>query len=368
MVIMNGWPLERKEAPDVLRLYWNFRDEISVYDGVLYRSHQVIVPATLRDEMLQKIHKAHQGADSSMRRTRESLFWPGMQAAIREKYLSCGLCAQYLRERPREQMKSHEIPTRPWSKISADLFQLDGSNYLVMVDHYSYFFELDPLGGNTSANAVIRSMKRQFARYGIPDECISDNGTQFESHEYLRFSREYGFIVRKSSPYHSRGNGKAESAIKIAKNILKISRHEDPYLALLAYRNTPQQRYDYSPAERLMSRRLRDIIPTAPHQFAPHTVSPSQVQENISERRRGSKAQYDKRASAPLAEFSEGDKVYVKPRPTKKHQPWIYGEVIVRPALRSCLVSTAMGPVGRDHAQIREAKAEPVDNYDGRLD
>ena len=94
-------------------------------------------------------------------------------------------------------------------------------------------------------------MKRQFAQYGIPDECITDNGTQFESHEYSRFAREYGFIIRKSSPYHRQGNGKAESAVKIAKNILKKSRHEDPYLALLAYRNTPQQGYDYSPAQRL---------------------------------------------------------------------------------------------------------------------
>ena len=53
-MVMNGWPSERKEVPEQLRLYWNFRDEISVYDDVLYRSHQVIVPATLRDEMLQK--------------------------------------------------------------------------------------------------------------------------------------------------------------------------------------------------------------------------------------------------------------------------------------------------------------------------
>ena len=220
-----------------------------------------------------------------------------------------------------------------------------------MVDHYSDFFEVDPVGGNTYA--VIRAMKRQFARHEIPDECISNNGTQFESREYSRFAREYGFIVRKSSlSYHSRGNGKAESALKISKNILKKSRHEDPYLAFLAYRNTPQQGYDYSPAQRLMSRRLRDIIPTAPLQLAPHTVPPSLIQENISERRRR----------------SEGDRVYVKPRPTRKHQPCIYGEVIGRTAPRSCLVSSAMGPVRRNHAQIREAKAEPVDNYDGRLD
>ena len=148
------------------------------------------------------------------------------------------------------------MPVRPWSKISADLFQLDGNNYLVMVDHYSDYTELDSLSTNTSANAVIRAMKRQFARHGIPDELLTDNGPQFDSHEYSRFAQEYGFIIVKSSPYYSWGNGKAESAVKIAKNILKKSRKEDPYLALLAYRNTCQQDYNYSSAQRFMSRRL----------------------------------------------------------------------------------------------------------------
>ena len=53
-------------------------------DGAAYRSHQVIVPSSLREEMLQKIHNAHQGADSSIRRARQPLFWPGMQAAVNE--------------------------------------------------------------------------------------------------------------------------------------------------------------------------------------------------------------------------------------------------------------------------------------------
>ena len=54
------------------------------------------------------------------------------------------------------------------------------------------------------------------------------------------------------SPYYSQGNGKAESAVKVAKNILKKSGQEDPYLALLAYCNMPQQSYIYSPADRLI--------------------------------------------------------------------------------------------------------------------
>ena len=98
-------------------------------------------------------------------------------------------------------MKSHTIPTRLWSKISADLFQLNRNNYLAMVDHYSDYIELDSLSGNTTANSVIRSIKEQFACHEIPDELMIDNGPQFKIHKYLRFAQEYGFTIVKSSPY-----------------------------------------------------------------------------------------------------------------------------------------------------------------------
>ena len=127
-------------------------------------------------------------------------------------------------------------PSRPWSKVSVDLFAVDGKQYLVIVDHYSDYFERESLK-NVAASNVIRTMKRNFARHGIPDTCISDNGPQFGCHEFSRFARDYGFALVKSSPYHSCGNGKAESAVKIAKKILKKSREDDPYVALLAYCN-----------------------------------------------------------------------------------------------------------------------------------
>ncbi|CAB4026176.1 Transposon Ty3-G Gag-Pol poly [Paramuricea clavata] len=186
-----------------------FREEITLYEGVLLKTHQVIVPTVLRKEMLEKIHKSHQGADSSIRRAREALFWPGMSANIRQMSEACGICAQFQTEQPREPMKSHEIPKLPWSRISVDLFQLAGKNYLVMVDHYSDFIELDHLK-NTTANSVIKVMKKNFARHGIPSECVSDNGPQFDSSEYRSFAREHGFTPVKSSPYYSQGNGKAE--------------------------------------------------------------------------------------------------------------------------------------------------------------
>ena len=268
-----------------------------------------------------EVHKAHQGADSSIQRARESVYRPGMQAAIRHTRFSCGVCSQYLSERPQEPMQSHTIPSRSWERVSADLFQLDGSNYHVLVYHYSDYFELDPLR-NTSAVAVIRRMRGNFARHGIPDECLTGNGRQFVSHEYARFARESGFTTIKSSPYYSKGNRKAESAVKIAKNILKKSRFEDPYLALLAYRNTLQQGYQYSLAQRLMSIKLRDVFPAATSQLLPQAASRQAVMRNIEERRARSKAHYYKRASGQLKPFTPGNKVFVKPLPTNKSQTW----------------------------------------------
>lgn len=121
-VVLSPWPSGIKKVPDEIRAYWSLRDEISVYDDVLYKSYKVIVPASLRPGQLQKIQRAHQGTKSSIWQTRESISWPGMQAAVRETWLSCGVCAQYLSERPREPMKSHYIPSRhspKWAQINS---------------------------------------------------------------------------------------------------------------------------------------------------------------------------------------------------------------------------------------------------------
>ncbi|XP_028412521.1 uncharacterized protein LOC114535405 [Dendronephthya gigantea] len=227
-------------------------------------------------------------------------------------------------------MKSHEIPVLPWQKVSVDLFHLDGKNYLVTIDHYSDFFELDSLT-STYTRTVIRAMKKNFARFGIPQEWVSDNGPQFDSHEYTQFAKEYAFRMVKLSPYHNQGNGKAEAAVKVAKNILKKSRYEDPYLALLAYRNTPQQNYTFSPAKRLMSRKLRDIIPVLSKELQPKQVHHKVVLGDIARRRVLSKSYYDQKVSGPLKEFTPGEKVFVKPNPANKHKPWMFGEVISNP-------------------------------------
>ena len=74
-----------------------------------------------------------------------------------------------------------------------------------------------------------------------------------------------------TSPYHSQSNGMVESSVKIAKNILRTSLavKEDPWLAILAFRNTPTEGMDTSPVQRLMSRRTKTLMPTTENQLLP---------------------------------------------------------------------------------------------------
>ena len=62
--------------------------------------------------------------------------------------------------RPKESMQLRTIASQPWERVTADLFQLDDSNYLVLVDHYRDYIELEH-SRNASAVAVIRAMKKK---------------------------------------------------------------------------------------------------------------------------------------------------------------------------------------------------------------
>ena len=76
-----------------------------------------------------------------------------------------------------------------------------------------------------------------FARHGIPEVVITNNGSQFEANVFCRFSGEFQFKHITSSLHYPRSNREAERAVKTMKGLLR--KGGDPYLALLAYRSTP---------------------------------------------------------------------------------------------------------------------------------
>jgi len=134
------------------------------------------------------------------------------------------------------------MPSRPWSKVGADLFELGQQNFLILVNYWSSNFEVQELKWITSTT-VITACKVQFERHGISDVLITDNGTQFSSSEFTKFAEAWKFEHKTSSPHHPQSNRKAENAIKICKNLLKKARadNRDPLPAFLDWGNTPTE-------------------------------------------------------------------------------------------------------------------------------
>ncbi|KAK3736228.1 hypothetical protein QZH41_007340 [Actinostola sp. cb2023] len=256
--ILIGWPAQRDEVPVHVREFWNFRDELTLHNGVLFKNQRLIIPKALRSEVTARIHSSHLGIESCLRKARDLVFWPSMNSEIKEAITNCSICAEYQAKQQRQPMQSHQIPDRPWSCLSSDLFTLHNKEYVVLVDSYSDFVEVRHLKTTTSAT-LIEFYKEQFSRHGIPDVLMTDNGPQYTSREFTDFAREWEFKHLSSSPHHSRSNGKSESAVKIVKHLFKkaIADNKDPWLALLDYRNTPTEGIKTSPCQRLMSRRTR---------------------------------------------------------------------------------------------------------------
>ena len=138
-VIVNEWPEDKSAISESLRPYWNYRDELSVKNGIIYKGTQVMVPQSMHKlkEMLRKIHANHFGAESNIRMAREVLFWPGMRKYIQDMCDACGTCVQYGTTAPKEPMRSLPIPTRPWEIVSQDICELHNQSYLVTVCHFS---------------------------------------------------------------------------------------------------------------------------------------------------------------------------------------------------------------------------------------
>ena len=310
--IFKGWPNERADLPENLRPYFSFKDEMTVQDGVILRGERVVIPSAMRKEMKDKLHAGHLGINSCLRRAREIIFWPNMSAEIRQYIESCDICASFSRKQSEEPLIMHEVPQRPWQKVGIDIYTIENRNYLVTVDYYSQFFEVDYLQ-EIDSTTVISKIKQHFARYGIPDKTVSDNGPQFSSQEFKKFVSEWGFEHKTSSPGNSKSNGAAEAAVKIAKTMMKKCKKakEDPYLGLLNLRNTPQEGLSMSPAQRLLGRRTKTLIPTTTEVLKPQGENTEKCRKQMENKKVATAERHMYRPQ--LKPFNVGDVVRMQP-------------------------------------------------------
>ena len=152
-------------------------------------------------------------------------------------------------------------PTRPWSRLHIDYAgPLLGQMFLVIIDAHSKWIEVFPTTSATSS-ATITMLQSTFARFGLPETIVSDNGSCFVSDQFKSFLSQNGIKHITSAPYHQSSNGLAERAVQILKTGLRknTSGSLQTRIAriLLAYRSTPHSTTGVSPSELLIGRRIK---------------------------------------------------------------------------------------------------------------
>ena len=340
-VILQGWPEKRHSLPISMHAYWNIRDELTVQNGIIFKGLRCVIPSSLRAHIKAKLHSSHIGIQSCLRRARELVYWPAMNKEISEYIAACDVCNSYHSKQQKEPLMNHEVPDRPWEKVGCDLLEHDGKDFLITVDYFSSYFEVDNLT-KKSAQPVIQRLKRHFSNHGIPDQFFSDNGPPYNSVEFAKFANDYGFSHDTSSPGYPQSNGKVENAVKTAKMLMEKCKESgtDFYMALLDWRNTPSEGLMSSPAQRMFGRRFRTCLPTAKRLLKPQLVTDVKPKlESMKERQ----AKYYDQHAKELPQLKTGDTVRIQPGPSSKSKQWVRAQVNEEVAPRSFRVKTEDG-------------------------
>jgi hypothetical protein len=292
----------------VLKPYFHIRHSLSVEEGCLLTGSKVIIPQSLRNGVLDLLHKGHPGICRMKMLARNCVWWPGIDDDIKGKVQDCEPCSM-VNFRPASNVTiSWPKAQHPWQRVHLDFFQYKSDLYLLLIDSYSLWLDVW-LVPSTKFDHVECCLLGHISVFGYFDQVVTDNGPPFDSIAFERFCTERGIIVTKSPPYHPQSNGLAEGFVKISKHYLqkvdlakdalkqineecekeRSSQRKERLIAgfLFSYRNTPSVTTGLSPA---------DMILKAPPRTALSMLKPN----------RG------KTPTVPV--FKEGDTVWVRMR------------------------------------------------------
>ncbi|XP_018497541.1 uncharacterized protein K02A2.6-like [Galendromus occidentalis] len=346
---LDGWPGDKKQVPQIVREYWPYRDEMHVENGLVMRSNRIVIPAALRSEVLRQLHQPHTGVNKMRLRARTAVYWPAIDADIEATVAKCQLCQRDRPANPREPMCSTATPPRPWYTVYMDLFEYEGDHFLIVVDAYSFYWDMTRLT-TTTMKGIATASFAIFSHFGLPVELRSDNGPQFVGSWFRDLLNRYGIKQTTSSPYYPRGNSLAERAVQEAKKMLKKFTYNSPeyFTAMLELRNVPRNHLLGSPSQRLMGREARSTVPVPPGNLRPHTIPPETVIEGLDEEKRRSKFYYD-RGTKPQRDMSPGQSIRIL---NPQENIWKRGTVVqVLPYPRSYLDEES-GVVARRNRQV----------------
>ena len=216
--INTGFPCEMKNLPTDLQEFWNFRDTLSIENGLLTCGSRIIVPHEMRVEMLQYIHEGHHGKERCLLRARNTVFWPKITYDIQELIERCIICQEHGKSQSIIGI-TQELPLFPWHTLATDIFYWKRMDFLIVADVFSKYFLVRKLANSSSA-AVCAEIATIVTELGLPHIIRSDNGPCYNSKEFQQLLQCYNITHHTNSPHHPRSNGFVERMVGVAKKLM----------------------------------------------------------------------------------------------------------------------------------------------------
>ena len=192
---VHRWPPYLPHQP-LLRPYWENRSHHTIVDDLLLYDDRIVIPRSMRLQILDCIHTGHLGLTDLTCRSRAStsVWWPGLSKRIGEFMTRCHTCAKE-KPTPREPLMPSSFPARPWERVATDLYDFQGRKYIIVVDYYSRWLDTKELSDETS-HSVIKALREVFATHGIPDVKIKDRQLVEEKEILWRLNQQRNFDRR----------------------------------------------------------------------------------------------------------------------------------------------------------------------------
>jgi len=111
--ISEGWPENKNDLKPEVRPYFSIRDTLSFHDGIILKGEAVLIPKALRGQIKERLHSAHLGCESMIRRARGTVFWLGMNQEIRQLADNCDQCMERKPKIQKEPLRQHDDGNYP---------------------------------------------------------------------------------------------------------------------------------------------------------------------------------------------------------------------------------------------------------------
>lgn len=205
------------------------QNQLRIENGVLKKSGRPVVPASLRSFVLSEVHDiGHFGVEKTYGLLKGRFYWPSMFQYVKLYVGACETCQKSKCDTspPKAPLLPMVIPSKPMEFIAMDIAYMpmdnDGYQYILLIgDIFSKYIDAVPLRDQT-ANAIVRAFEVNWLYFhGNPDYLLSDQGSNVDGETVRTFCDNFRIEKRRSSAYHSQGNGFAERNIRNVKDILR---------------------------------------------------------------------------------------------------------------------------------------------------